>query len=99
VDGIYKCSDKFAETNSIGRPNPQTQVRLFKYKLKQIKWTNNKYIFVVEPRSKGLQILHYRKTQQHLASKKPFSIVVIDIKGNTLGKCGTVYYCEFQLKK
>jgi hypothetical protein len=99
VDGIYKCSDKFAETNSIGRPNPQTQVRLFKYKLKQIKWTNNTYIFVVEPRSKGLQILHYRKTQQHLASKKPFPIVVIDIKGNTLGKCGTVYYCEFQLKK
>jgi hypothetical protein len=99
VDGIDKCSDKFSETNSIGRPNPQTQVRLFKYKLKQIKWTNNKYIFVVEPRNKGLQILHYRKTRQHLASNKPFPIEIIDTKGNSLARCGTVYYCELKLRK
>jgi hypothetical protein len=96
VTRITKCFDKFFETHLTNR---QTQVFLFKYKLKQIRWENSKYIFVVEPRNKGLQILHYRKTRQHLASNKPFPIEVIDTKGNTLGKCGTVYYCELKLKK
>jgi hypothetical protein len=68
---------------------------LFSYKLKQIKWANNKYIFVVESRNSGLQILHYRKTRQDLASGKTTPIEVIDTKGRLLGRCK--YDC--QLKK
>ena len=90
--GLDKCSSKFAETNS---SSAQTQVRLFSYKLKQIKWANNKYIFVVESRNSGLQILHYRKTRQDLASGKTTPIEVIDTKGRLLGRCE--YDC--QLKK
>lgn len=90
--GLDKCSSKFAETNS---SSTQTEVSLFSYKLKQIKWANNKYIFVVESRSSGLQILHYRKTRQDLASGKTTPIEVIDTKGRLLGRCE--YDC--QLKK
>jgi hypothetical protein len=90
--GLDKCSSKFAETNS---SSAQTEVRLFSYKLKSIKWANNKYIFVVESRNSGLQILHYRKTRQDLASDKTTPIEIIDTKGRLLGRCE--YDC--QLKK
>ncbi len=48
--GIGRCWDRFAETNAYGKPDSHNEVRLIKYKLRQIRWVNNKYIFVVEPR-------------------------------------------------
>jgi hypothetical protein len=89
--GIGRCWDRFAETNGYGKPNSHNEVRLIKYKLRQIRWVNNKYIFVVEPRKTGLQILHFRQAGQDLANP----IEVIDTKGRFLGKCQST--C--QLKK
>ena len=89
--GIGRCWDRFAETNASGKPDSHNEVRLIKYKLRQIRWVNNKYIFVVEPRKTGLQILHFRKAGQDLANP----IEVIDTKGRFLGKCQST--C--QLKK
>jgi hypothetical protein len=89
--GIGRCWKRFAETNGYGTPNSHNEVRLIKYKLRQIRWVNNKYIFVVEPRKTGLQILHFRKTRQDLANP----IEVIDTKGRFLGKCES----RCQLKK
>ena len=89
--GIGRCWDRFAETNGYGKPNSHNEVRLIKYKLRQIRWVNNKYIFVVEPRKTGLQILHFRQTRQDLDNP----IEVIDTKGRFLGKCQST--C--QLKK
>ena len=81
--GIGRCWKRFAETNGYGTPNSHNEVRLIKYKLRQIRWVNNKYIFVVEPRKTGLQILHFRQTRQDLDNP----IEVIDTKGRFLGKC------------
>ena len=81
--GIGRCWKRFAETNGYGTPNSHNEVRLIKYKLRQIRWANNKYIFVVEPRKTGLQILHFRQTRQDLDNP----IEVIDTKGRFLGKC------------
>ena len=81
--GIGRCWKRFAETNGYGTPNSHNEVRLIKYKLRQIRWVNNKYIFVVEPRKTGLQILHFRQTRQGLDNP----IEVIDTKGRFLGKC------------
>ncbi|NCR26301.1 MAG: hypothetical protein GPJ25_07695 [Microcystis aeruginosa LE13-04] len=89
--GIGRCWKRFAETNGYGTPNSHNEVRLIKYKLRQIRWVNNKYIFVVEPRKTGLQILHFRQTRQGLDNP----IEVIDTKGRFLGKCQST--C--QLKK
>jgi len=89
--GIGRCWRRFAETNAYGKPDSHNEVRLIKYKLRQIRWVNNKYIFVVEPRQTGLQILHFRKAGQDLANP----IEVIDTKGRFLGKCQST--C--QLKK
>jgi hypothetical protein len=89
--GIGRCWKRFAETNGYGTPNSHNEVRLIKYKLRQIRWVNNKYIFVVEPRKTGLQILHFRQAGQDLANP----IEVIDTKGRFLGKCQST--C--QLKK
>ncbi|MCA2701969.1 MAG: hypothetical protein IM500_16540 [Microcystis sp. M179S2] len=89
--GIGRCWDRFAETNAYGKPDSHNEVRLIKYKLRQIRWVNNKYIFVVEPRKTGLQILHFRQAGQDLANP----IEVIDTKGRFLGKCQST--C--QLKK
>ena len=89
--GIGRCWKRFAETNGYGTPNSHNEVRLIKYKLRQIRWVNNKYIFVVEPRKTGLQILHFRQTRQDLDNP----IEVIDTKGRFLGKCQST--C--QLKK
>jgi hypothetical protein len=89
--GIGRCWGRFAETNGYGKPDSHNEVRLIKYKLRQIRWVNNKYIFVVEPRKTGLQILHFRKTRQDLANP----IEVIDTKGRFLGKCES----RCQLKK
>jgi hypothetical protein len=92
--GIGRCWKRFAETNGYGTPNSHNEVRLIKYKLRQIRWVNNKYIFVVEPRKTGLQILHFRQTRQtRQALDNP--IEVIDTKGRFLGKCES----RCQLKK
>jgi hypothetical protein len=95
--GLSKCSDIFFAGNTM-LPNPRTQVFLFKYKLKQIRLEKSGYVFIVEPVKTGLQILHFRKARQHLASKMPMPIKVIDVSGNRLAQCGEVAFCELKLK-
>ncbi|MGK7883164.1 MAG: hypothetical protein AB4057_00890 [Crocosphaera sp.] len=98
ADGIRKCAYKLSETNPVGsssfQPNPKNQLRLFNYKLKQIKWVNNKYVLLVEPRNSGFQFIHYNKTRQDLASKNPVLIEVIDTNGRKLGSCREEFSCR-----
>ena len=95
--GLSECSRIFSAGNTM-RPNPRTQVFLFKYKLKQIRLEKSGYVFFVEPVKTGLQILHFKKARQHLASKIPMPIKVLGVNGNRLAQCGEVYFCELKLK-
>jgi hypothetical protein len=85
--GIGKCWGRFAETNGYGKPNSHIEVRLIKHVLTEIRFLNNRYTFVVEPRKSGLQILHFRKAHQDIVSGNTSPIEVIDTKGRFLGKC------------
>jgi len=85
--GIGTCWGRFAETNGYGKPNSHIEVRLIKHELTEIRFLNNRYTFVVEPRKSGLQILHFRKAPQDIVSGNTSPIEVIDTKGRFLGKC------------
>ncbi|HAC62666.1 MAG TPA: hypothetical protein DCF68_03795 [Cyanothece sp. UBA12306] len=95
---MSQCAFKLSDTNTFytsGKTNSKTEIRLFKHKLKQIKWVNNKYIMTVEPSQSGLQISHYNKTRQHLASKNPVLIEVVDTNGKKIGSCREIFSCMF----
>ena len=95
-DKLKECFSKLAETNKIPqqKPNPNTQVILFKHQLKSIKWENNKYILKVEPRQSGLQIIFYNKTRRDLWSKNHVLIEVVDTNGRKLGSCFDEFSCR-----
>lgn len=75
-----------------------TQLWIFNHKLKQIKWENNKYIFIVEYRGKGFQVINYRKTAWDLAQDKTVWFEFVDTKGNRLGGCKKGWTCPIRKK-
>lgn len=91
---FHECLLKITDTNSPNKVNPKTEIVLYKHKLKSIKWVNNKYIFTVEPRNSGTQVILYNKTRQDLASNNPVLIEVIDTNGRKLGLCREEFSCR-----
>jgi hypothetical protein len=59
-ENFRNCINQFAP-DSRGRESNLNQIWLFSYEIKSIQWTGEKYLVMVYPRTKGLQILHYPK--------------------------------------
>ena len=93
-----KCVDKLIENHRQDQRNPMTQLWIFNHKLKQIQWKNNKYIFILEYRGKGFQVINYRKTAWDLAQDQTVWFEFVDTKGNRLGGCTEGWTCPIRKK-